>query len=59
MEINDTAYNEYVLCADCEHGQENFVAAEQSFKCPQWSVEVKNVGICKFYKRCENGNSEN
>ena len=55
MEVNDTAYNEYVLCLDCEHGQGCFVSSDQEFECPQWSGKVKNVGICKYYKRCNNG----
>ena len=59
MEINNTAYNEFVFCSDCEHGLGNFVSADQEFTCPRWGTPVKNVGICKYYKRIEDGKDTN
>ena len=59
MEAVDTAYNQYVLCPDCEYGLGCFVSSNQAFRCPRWGTDVKNVGICKYFKRCKNGNSEN
>lgn len=55
MEVVNTAYNDYVLCPDCEYGLGCFVSADQEFDCPAWSVKVKNVGVCKHFKRCMNG----
>ena len=57
MDYNDTAYNQYVLCSDCEFGLNEFTSAAQEFKCPRWGDNVKNVGICKYYKRCDHGDS--
>ena len=61
MDINDTAFNDYVLCLDCEHGQGHFVSADQEFACPRWGKysKMKNVGICKYYMRCDDANSGN
>ena len=59
MEAIDTAYNEFILCPDCESGNPDIVATSE-FYCPMWSKEVKNVGICKYYRKLgnTNGNSE-
>ena len=57
MDINDTAYNEYVLCLDCEYGQGCFVSPEQEFVCPRWQSKVNKVGICKHYKRLADGST--
>lgn len=59
VDFNNTAFNDYVLCLDCEYGQGCFVSPDQEFDCSRWSSKVKNVGICKYYKRSENGKDSN
>lgn len=50
MDVNDTAYNEFVLCSDCESGNADIVFNSE-YECPRWSTTVKNVGICKHYRK--------
>lgn len=57
MEVVDTAYNQYVLCPDCEYGLGCFVSSNQEFRCPRWGTKVKNVGICKYFKRYNNADT--
>ena len=59
MEVVDTAYNEYVLCPDCEYSLGTFVSANQEFRCPRWGTKVKNVGVCKYYSGCKHGDTRN
>jgi hypothetical protein len=58
MEASNTAYNKYVLCSDCEHGKDCYVDPDTEFDCMYYGSKVKNVGICKFYKRCIDGNDQ-
>ena len=60
MDVNDTAYNAFVMCSDCESGS-NEVAFDSEYDCPRWGMKVKNVGICKHYRKAGagDGNSEN
>ena len=50
MDVNDTAYNQYVMCSDCKSGNSD-VVFDSEYDCPMWGMQVKNVGICKHYRK--------
>lgn len=64
MDINDTAFNDFVFCSDCEYGQDCFVDINQEFYCPVWGTIVRKVGVCKHYRQknkigdTSNGNNQ-
>lgn len=58
MDINNTAYNSFILCRTCDHNPNDRITANMEFYCPRWSMNVKNVGICKYYKDTTGGSSD-
>lgn len=64
MEVTDTAYNGFILCTDCKYRSDDLVEINKEFHCDRHSMIVKNVGICKYYRKAEligaaDGNDKN
>ena len=58
MESNNTAYNQYLLCAECQFCPiRDSVTPDTKFYCRR-AGEVQKVGICKYFKRFGGSNGD-